>query len=67
MNFSELKAELARNDLTIPQFANSLGICKKAMYDRFKGKVPFKQNEILKAKDLLHLSDEKIICIFFAS
>lgn len=67
MNYKELKAELVRNDLSIPEFAKRLGLSKKAMYERFNGKVPFKQNEIFKAKSLLNLSDDRIISIFFAS
>lgn len=66
MNMPELRAELARKNITIPQFAKYIGISKKAMYDRFNGKVAFRQNEITKAREMLELSDDKIMLIFFS-
>lgn len=66
MNKKELAAELARNNLTIPKAANAIGIGKKAFYDKLEGRSEFKQTEIWKLKQLLSLSDERMLEIFFA-
>lgn len=65
MNVPELRAELARHNLTIPRFAELVGISKKAMYDKFSERVEFRRNEIAKAKEILNLSDDKFMFIFF--
>lgn len=65
MNVSELRAELARQNLTIPRFAELVGISKKTMYEKFSEKVEFRQSEIAKARDILNLSDDKLMLIFF--
>lgn len=66
MNSNELKAELARHNLSIPAAANLLGIEKKAFYCKIKGETQFKQLEIRKLKEILSLSDERVSEIFFA-
>lgn len=66
MNRKELAAELARNNLTVPKAANAIGIGKKAFYDKLEGRSEFKQTEIWKLKQLLSLSDERMLEIFFA-
>lgn len=66
MNTNELAAELARNGLTIPAAADRIGIGKKAFYSKMKGLSQFKQAEIRKLKELLGLSDERTMEIFFA-
>lgn len=66
MNSNELSAELARNKLSIPKAADAIGIGKKAFYAKMNGESQFKQNEILKLKKLLNLSDERVGSIFFA-
>lgn len=65
MNKNELAAELARNNLTVPKAANAIGIGKKAFYEKMEGRSEFKQTEILKLKQLLSLSDERMLEIFF--
>lgn len=67
MDFEELNAEMGRNRLTIPKLAKKVGIGKKAMYERFRGETQFKQSEILAIKKALHLTDEKVMAIFFAN
>ena len=64
MNGSELAAELARNKLTIPKAAKAIGIGKKAFYAKIEGKSQFKLVEIQKLKELLSLSDERMMQIF---
>ena len=65
MNISELRAELGRHDMSIPALAEKMGISKKQLYERFHGKVSFTQKDILSIKQILDLSNEKIILIFF--
>lgn len=67
MNFEELNAEMGRNHLTIPKLARIVGISSKSMYERFDGKRQFKQSEISVIKQALHLTDEKVIEIFFTN
>lgn len=66
MNASELRAELARNGLTIPKTAEKIGISKKALYCKLDGSSEFKQSEIKALKELLSLSDTRVNEIFFA-
>ncbi|MGN0656019.1 MAG: hypothetical protein ACI4KR_04440 [Ruminiclostridium sp.] len=66
MNASELSAELARKNISIPKAADMIGIGKKAFYSKMKGETEFKQSEISSLKKLLGLSDERISEIFFA-
>lgn len=66
MDLCELRAEMARQQISIPKLANLIGINKKQLYARFSEKVAFKQNEIQKIKNVLNLSDEKMITIFFS-
>lgn len=67
MNSNELRAELARSGLSIPQAADKIGISKKAFYCKLDGPSEFKQSEIKALKKLLSLSDTRISEIFFAS
>lgn len=66
MNIQDLKAEIARCDLTLPKLADLIGIDKKTMYSRINGETSFKQDEIVKISTALKLTDEKILSIFFA-
>lgn len=66
MNPNELKAEIARNNMTIPVLAQKLGLSKKAMYQKISGETQFKQKEISAIKNILNLSEEKTFAIFFA-
>ncbi|MCR5478265.1 MAG: helix-turn-helix domain-containing protein [Ruminococcus sp.] len=66
MNMPDLKAEIARCELTIPKLAELIGMDKKTMYTRINGETSFKQNEIVKISKVLGLTDDKILSIFFA-
>lgn len=66
MNMNELKAEIARNGLTIPELAKEMGISKKRLYARINLERCFKQSEICAIAEILNLSNEAIIKIFFA-
>ncbi len=66
MNFNDLRAEIARANLTIPKLADEIGMDKKTLYSRMHGRTPFNQKEILAISNILKLSNEKIMSIFFA-
>lgn len=65
MNYNELNAEIARNGLTIPQLATEIGINKKTLYQKMKGKTEFKRSELIILKSKLNLTDERANQIFF--
>ena len=46
MNSNELKAEIVRNNLTIPKLAKLINVNKTTLYSRISGKTPFTQKEI---------------------
>lgn len=48
-------------------FANKLGISEVALSNKLNGSVQFKQDEILKTKELFNLTPEEIDSIFFAN
>lgn len=66
MNVNDLKAEIARNNLTVPKLAEMMGLDKKTLYSRISGETAFKQPEIAAISQILKLSEESIIRIFFA-
>ena len=65
MNINELRAEMARNNLTVPKLASGIGISKKTFYRKMNGLSAFNQNEIIKIKEALKLTDSRVIDIFF--
>lgn len=66
MNILDLKAEIARCNLTIPKLAEMIGMDKKTLYSRINGETSFKQTDIVKISQVLKLDEEKIMHIFFA-
>lgn len=65
MHIEELRAEMARKSISIPQLAEKIGVTKKTMYSRMSGETAFKQFEIQKISEILDFSDADIIRIFF--
>ena len=65
MNMAELKAAMARKNISIPQLANLLKISKKTIYSRFSGETDFSLSEIRKIAVILELSNDDIMVIFF--
>jgi len=66
LNSNDLRAEIARNGLTIPKLALLIGMDKKTLYSRINGETAFRQTEIVKVSQVLKLSEETIMQIFFA-
>ena len=65
MNALDLKAEIARCDLTIPKLADMIGLDKKTLYSRISGETSFKQSEIVKISQVLKLDQAKLMHILF--
>lgn len=66
MNVEDLKAEIARNNLSVPKLAKLIKLDKKTLYTRLNGGTNFKQEEIAGIAKVLNLSSEQIVSIFFA-
>lgn len=66
MNIPELKAAMARKNISIPRLAELLHMSKKTMYTRFSGETDFTLSEIRKIACILDLSNDDILMIFFA-
>lgn len=66
MQILELKAVMAKKEISIPKLAEMLGINKKTMYSRFSKTTDFSQSEISRIAKILELSDNDILNIFFA-
>lgn len=65
MNPNELRAEIARKGLSIPKVAAIMGISKKTLYSRLDGAKEFKSSEISTLREVLALTDERMLEIFF--
>lgn len=66
VNYNDLKAEIARANLSIPKLAEAMNIDKKTLYSRMHGDTNFDQQEIAIISKILNLSADKILNIFFA-
>ena len=66
MNYNDLRAEIARANLSIPKLAKAIRIDKKTLYSRMNGETCFNQEEISEISRVLNLSSDKIMAIFFA-
>jgi len=67
MNYNNLRAEIARNGLTVSKLANDIEISKKTLYSRLKEETAFKQPEIERIASRLSLGNEQIMDIFFGA
>lgn len=65
MNERELRAIIVREGKRIPDVAKAIGINKATLYKKLRGKNDFTQSEIVKISNLLKLSPEQILFIFF--
>ena len=66
MNIANLKAEIARKNLSVPQLAKLINMDKKTMYSCINGHTDFKQSEIALISKVLELNQDEIMSIFFA-
>lgn len=66
MRIQELKAEMARENISIPKLAKLIHMNKSNLYSRMNGKIPFNQRDIANIARVLNLSKDRIMDIFFA-
>lgn len=66
MKIQELKAEMARENISIPKLAKLINMNKSNLYSRMNGKIPFNQRDIANIARALNLSKDRIMDIFFA-
>jgi predicted transcriptional regulator len=64
---NEFKAEVVRNGLTMKQVADALNIDVASLYRKISGTSDFYRGEISALIKILHLDDEAIMRIFFAT
>lgn len=65
--YPKLRGLIKTHCNTQQRFANELGISEVALSKKLNGNVQFKQDEILKTKELFDLTPEEIDAIFFAN
>ena len=63
---NEFKAEIIRKGLTIEAVAKAIGIDSATLHRKMNGNGDFYRNEIEKLINLLDLSGEDVLRIFFA-
>ncbi len=66
MNQKELEVAILRSGKSKDDVIKESGISKKSFYAKLKGKVEFKRSDMMSLKDVLGLTDDDIIRIFFA-
>lgn len=65
MNKLELKSERVRKEITQEELAKKLEISYSAYVSKENGRTEFTREEIKNLKEILNLSDERLIEIFF--
>jgi len=66
INYNKLKGRIVEKCGTQGTFAQKMGLSERTMSLKLSGKIPFKQPEILKALEVLDLTDDDIQAYFFA-
>jgi len=64
-DYSKLKGRIVAEEMNNSIFAKMIGISPTTLYNIFNNKSYFKQYQIERAKEVLHLTDEEITPIFF--
>lgn len=65
MNFPEFRVAVAKAGETNRSLARGLGLSEQALYNKLNGQTEFKNSEIKKLAEILHLSMESVNLIFF--
>ena len=66
MNRSELRAEIARKDISKRAIAEALGISETSLFMKMRGDREFKETEIRKLVEVLALTPEDVQRIFLS-
>ena len=65
IDYSKLKGRIVETCGTQGNFAQKMGLSERTVSLKLSGRIPFKQPEILKALEVLNLSEEDIQAYFF--
>lgn len=65
VNVEELMVFLTRRGMSVSEYAKRLGITRQSLASKIKGKVDFKLSEAVATREILNLSTEDWILIFF--
>ena len=63
----KLRGRIVENRYTLQTFADSIGISSASLIRKIKGSTDFTVGESVKVKELLNLSNEDYLDIFFIS
>ena len=63
---NELKAEIIRKGYSIAEVAKAVGIDVASLHRKMSGKSDFYRSEIQKIREILNLSEQDLLRIFFA-
>lgn len=63
---NEFRAEMVRQGMTVNDVSEKIGIDRASMYRKMNGTSDFMRNEIEKIINVLHLSGDDVLRIFFA-
>lgn len=66
MNDKNLKVALIREEVSVPQLCERIGIGTTSYYRKIKGETQFTQGEIAAITEALHLSRDEVFSIFFS-
>ena len=65
VNIQELKVFLTRREMSLQEYAQRLGISRQTLTKKMDGQVDFKLKEAQATKEILNLSTEDWMYIFF--
>ena len=66
MNRAELRAEIARKNISNREIARALGISEQSFYNKIGGTSEFKESEIKKLVSILELTPDDVNRIFLS-
>lgn len=65
MNNLRLKAKIVENGMSIDEFAQKINMCGVTLRKKLKGESDFTVGETKVIQELLHLSNEQLLEIFY--
>ena len=63
---NEIKAELARKEMTQGELASAIGLSQSGLWKKMTGTTEFTLNEIRNIRDVLSLDNKQIVEIFLS-
>ena len=66
-NINKLKGKITENGYTMKTLSSKIGICETSLRRKINDKSDFTLSESLKVKEILHLSSQDYLDIFFGT